>query len=87
MIGYLNDLWRYDVNNNTWTWVSGSNQKDHRGVYGEMGNASSDYFPSARSDAVGWFDISANELWLFGGVHDNDTFPIHEKQGVCGWPL
>jgi len=67
LIGYLNDLWKYEVRNNTWTWVSGNNKANHRGVYGEMGNASSDYFPSSRREAVGWFDISTNEMWLFGG--------------------
>ena len=67
MIGYFNDLWKYEMRNNTWTWVSGSNERNHRGVYGEMGNASSNYFPSSRYGSVGWFDIYANEMWLFGG--------------------
>ena len=73
MIGYYNDLWKYEVRNNTWTWVSGSNQANHRGVYGEMGNASSNYFPSGRTAAVGWFDVSTNELWLFGGEGHDST--------------
>ena len=24
--GYLNDLWKYSISANTWTWISGSNQ-------------------------------------------------------------
>jgi len=82
MIGYLNDLWRYDVKNNTWTWVSGGHNDTYRkGVYGEMGKASSDYFPSGRNYAAGWFDIANNEIWIFGGYGYAN---MGESPGLCG---
>ena len=62
-LGLLNDLWRYRMNDSTWTWMSGSNTIDQRGVYGELGV----YTPGARQNAMGWYDSNTQELWLFGG--------------------
>jgi hypothetical protein len=33
--GLLNDPWKFD--GEEWVWVSGSNQKDQNGIYGEKG--------------------------------------------------
>lgn len=49
-----------------WTWVSGDNKTDQRGVYGTQGVAAGTNKPGARSDAVSWID-SEDNLWLFGG--------------------
>ena len=67
LLEHLNDLWRYSVNNNTWTWMSGSNTTNQLGFYGEKGNGSTENVPGARSGAVGWYDELRQELWLFGG--------------------
>ena len=74
MIGILNDLWKYRVKDSTWTWISGSSEVNKRGVYGEKGNASTDYIPGARSDAVGWYNSITKEFWLFGGFGYTDVF-------------
>jgi len=37
IIGNLNDLWRYRVNDSTWTWIAGSNTANQLGMYGEKG--------------------------------------------------
>jgi len=55
------------VNDSTWTWMSGSNEIDQRGVYGDKGKPSVDNTPGARDSAVGWYDSSTKEFWLFGG--------------------
>ena len=55
------------MNDSTWTWISGSNALNQRGVYGEKGNASIENVPGARYGAVGWFDSSKQEVWLFSG--------------------
>lgn len=62
----LNDLWKFDVSCNKWTWVKGSNLVASRGVYGEIGVATSDAAPSSRDSPVGWTDIDGC-LWLFAG--------------------
>jgi hypothetical protein len=54
------------TNSGQWTWMSGSNSQDVRGVYGSKGIASSSNVPGARSRAVSWTDNAGN-LWLFGG--------------------
>jgi N-acetylneuraminic acid mutarotase len=63
---YLNDLWEYDISNDDWTWVSGSDAVAQDGVYGTMGIASSSNTPGARGWSATWTD-SNGTLWLFGG--------------------
>ena len=55
------------MNDSTWTWMAGSHIINQPGVYGEKGNASTANIPGARYTAVGWYDSSTHELWLFGG--------------------
>ena len=65
MTGLLNDLWKFNVEDLTWTWVSGSDSVNHQGVYN---NQESEFnVPGARLGAVGWYDSSSQEFWLFGG--------------------
>ena len=68
-----NDLWKYEVNENTWTWLSGGNPSDRRGKYGEKGKASVENIPAGRTDAVGFYDSSTQEFWLFGGTPDREA--------------
>ncbi len=65
-IEYLNDLWKYDVGTNEWTWMNGSNLGNQNGSYGLQGTGASTNTPGARANAVTWTDGSGN-LWLFGG--------------------
>ena len=64
VVGFLNDLWKYDGTN--WTWVSGSNTVNQIGSYGTEGVAAAGNVPGARRVSVSWTDSSGN-LWLFGG--------------------
>ena len=69
-IGRLSDLWKYS--NSEWTWISGSNHSEQRGVYGTLGAPSPNNIPGARIEAVSWTDPSGN-LWLFGGFGLDST--------------
>ena len=62
----LNDLWKYDLLANQWTWVKGDSTIDKPGVYGAMGTAGIANKPGARAIGVTWTDASGN-FWLFGG--------------------
>jgi hypothetical protein len=62
-IGLLNDLWRYNIASKQWTWVSGSNTANQKGVYGAPGATGT---PGGRQAAVLWVD-STGTVWLFGG--------------------
>ena len=55
------------MNDSTWTWMSGSDSNDQTGVYGTQGSPDIDNVPGARDSAGGWYDLSTQEFWLFGG--------------------
>ena len=59
--GALNDLWKFNIAQGQWTWVSGANS-----VWA-AGSAPPSTAPGARSGAVSWIDAAGN-LWLFGGT-------------------
>ena len=60
----LNDLWEFKAGQ--WTWMSGANVVNQKGVYGTVGVAAAANVPGARWSAASWTDLSGN-LWLFGG--------------------
>jgi len=49
--------------------MSGNDTVNQEGVYGTKGNASVENVPGAREYAVGWFDSSRQEFWVFGGLN------------------
>ena len=63
-LGVLNDLWKFD--GKEWTWVSGDNLINHRGIYGIKGTAGNINKPGARYGSTSWTDNKGN-FWLFGG--------------------
>jgi hypothetical protein len=65
-VGFLNDLWKYNIVNNEWTWLGGSKLIGQAGTYGTQGTTDPKNIPGARVAAVAWTDTSGN-FWLFGG--------------------
>lgn len=68
-LGYLNDLWEFDLSSGEWVWMGGSKlQSDNGqpGVYGELKEPSSTNMPGGRWNSDTWTDLDGN-LWLFGG--------------------
>lgn len=61
-----NDLWRYDVTTNEWTWMSGDSICSAQTVHGTQGVAASTNNPGGRCSYAHWID-SNDDLWLFGG--------------------
>jgi N-acetylneuraminic acid mutarotase len=64
--GYLNDLWKYDLESGQWTWISGAEVAAGTASYGTVDVASSSNLPGARVAAVSWID-AAGAFWIFGG--------------------
>jgi len=64
--GYLNDLWRYSLLTNRWTWMSGSNSLMQQDIYGDKGVPAAANVPGARWGSIAWTDQNG-DLWLFGG--------------------
>jgi N-acetylneuraminic acid mutarotase len=71
-ISRLNDLWKYDIASNQWTWVGGSNSSSQEGSYGTKGMASPTNVPGARHSPYSWKD-SSGDFWLFGGEGDSSS--------------
>jgi N-acetylneuraminic acid mutarotase len=75
-LGYLNDLWEYNVGTMEWTWQGGSNRLTQlgsssatfgsAGSYGTQNVAASSNLPPGRSSSLYAVDATGN-LWLFGG--------------------
>ncbi len=74
--GYLNDLWKYNPANGTWTWLSGTNAANVNGLYGTLGVPSLTNAPGGRAGSAGWTDLSGS-LWLFGGLGWSAAAPIN----------
>ncbi|MEO9482626.1 MAG: kelch repeat-containing protein [Ekhidna sp.] len=64
--GFLNDLWKYNPTDNTWTWMSGTNLRNRAPNFGIKGVPSPDNQPPARYSHSMWIDDSGN-IWIFGG--------------------
>ena len=70
--GSLNDLWEFSPSSKQWTWISGSNAVNGRGVYGTIGVGAGGNVPGARSEGT-YFTDSNHNFWLFGGEGYDST--------------
>ena len=83
----MNDLWKYNIASNQWTWVSGDSTLDSPSNYGVKGIASSTNKPGARQNSSAWFDVSGN-LFLFGGQGNsmfNDLWKYNLASNQWTW--
>lgn len=61
---YLSDLWKYQVLEGSWTWLTSPSTPNSPGsIPATLGASGS---PQARAQACTWFD-SAGYMWLYGG--------------------
>ena len=90
---YLNDLWKLDVGNGRWTWMSGSKVSGAAGVYGNKGVEAAGNVPGARGGGQTWTDGKGN-FWLFGGYgvdslgavdYINDLWKYNVATGRWTW--
>ncbi|MDI1355870.1 MAG: kelch repeat-containing protein, partial [bacterium] len=65
-LGNLNDLWKYNVSTNEWTWISGSGIINQTGTYGSIGVPAVTNSPGSRQEATIWNDNSGN-IWMSAG--------------------
>lgn len=73
-IGTLNDLWKYNIATNEWTWMAGSTTCNNVGSYGTILVPSSTNNPPSRNETnASWVDDNGN-LWIFGGVKNGGGF-------------
>lgn len=73
--GNLNDLWKYDISSNQWTWMHGSDDAIaglNIPQYGQMEIPDSSNTPNGRWQCNNWTD-KEGMLWLFGGYNNENS--------------
>lgn len=84
------DLWRYNITSNEWTWVSGTSTGNNAGVYGSKGVANATNRPGGRAVYTPWKDLSGN-FYLFGGFTNaqysnyNDVWKYDATANMWTW--
>ncbi len=64
----LNDLWKFNVASNQWTWVKGPIlNNDQNGAFGTIGVGNVNNYPSARGFGSNCWTDNNGDLWLYGG--------------------
>ncbi len=72
--GNMNDVWKYNVSTNQWTWMKGSNVPNQPSVHGTKGVPAASNTPGGRRIYSHWKD-EQNKFWIFGGQEStNDCF-------------
>jgi hypothetical protein len=70
--GYMNDLWKYDITKNEWTWMDGSSVQKADAlansdlVAGTKGTPDPNNSPGRKQVNAAWTDNDGN-FWIFGG--------------------
>ncbi|MCE9517952.1 MAG: tandem-95 repeat protein, partial [Verrucomicrobia bacterium] len=82
--GNLNDLWSFDVANNAWTWLTGSNAVNGAAVWGLLGVPSAANTPGARNGATAIQDGTSNTL-IFGGQSSAAMNDLWRYDGNGQW--
>lgn len=91
--GRLSDLWKYSPATDMWTWVSGPDIVNQKGVYGTRGVAAATNWPGARDAGPIVRDASGN-VWMFGGYgydsmgtlgYLNDLWEYSPSSGMWTW--
>ena len=68
----LNDLWVFDSQLLKWNWISGTNDTNQTGNYGNLGLPSPGNMPSCRFGAVAWWG-NDNRFYMFGGLRNGQS--------------
>jgi PKD repeat protein len=67
---FHNDLWKYNIATNNWTWMNGSSTSGSIGSYGiKCAASSANSPPSRRENRIAWTDQDG-DFWMFGGTSD-----------------
>lgn len=67
---FYNDLWKYDIVTNQWTWINGTNLPNDLGHITSICTPSKLDYPSRRFENTAcWTDVCGN-FWMYGGGDD-----------------
>jgi len=81
-----NDLWKYDLATNEWTWMKGPSAGSP-GIYGTMGVPDTANFPDPRYECVASLTDLNGDLWMFGGIYSdyNDLWRYNIASNTWTW--
>eukprot|EP01122_Echinamoeba_exundans_P014794 TRINITY_DN6778_c0_g1_i1.p1 TRINITY_DN6778_c0_g1~~TRINITY_DN6778_c0_g1_i1.p1 ORF type:complete len:1331 (+),score=177.31 TRINITY_DN6778_c0_g1_i1:128-4120(+) len=71
--GDTNDLWKYKISDNSWTWIGGTNDTNSPGSYDQIGVSSPSNIPRARQGCTAWFNSNRIQFYLYGGRNVQST--------------
>ncbi|TND06519.1 MAG: Kelch repeat type 2-containing protein [Bacteroidetes bacterium] len=72
--GYMNDLWKYNIATNEWTWMKGSNMTNDPGSYGTLQVSAPANLPPAREESSCTWTSNTGDLWIYGGCDVSGRF-------------
>lgn len=67
LLGYLNDLWQYNIATNWYTWLTGSNTLNNVGSYGTQSVEASSNVPGARHSMGVVYHSRTTSIYVYGG--------------------
>lgn len=88
--GLLNDVWRYDITSNLWTWMKGLSRTGGVGVYGSLYSSAPANTPGSRGRAVAYLSLNG-DAYVFGGSNGvkfyNDLWKLDLERKPTVSPL
>lgn len=89
-MGFYNDLWKYNITTNQWTWMNGSNTPNASGVYGSQCVPAAANVPGGRGETRSCWSDSCGNFWLLGGRDMsfnmyNDLWRYNVSSGLWTW--
>ncbi|MBS1658676.1 MAG: T9SS type A sorting domain-containing protein [Bacteroidetes bacterium] len=64
------DLWKFNVNSNEWTWISGTDTIGAEAVFTQYCESSNANHPAAGFENGACWKDSCGNFWVYGGCHD-----------------
>jgi hypothetical protein len=84
---FLNDLWKYDVETNTWAIIGPEQPADAHGYFGQKGVPDPCNRPYGAMGNMGWYREETNSVYLFGGQQFRPELPSSAAQRSLMWRM
>jgi len=83
-LGRLNDLWKYDVSADSWSWIKGSDTRDAISTKGTQGLAATANTPGGRIQSLVWQN-AAGDVYLYGGLGISSSGSLGRMNDFWKW--
>lgn len=93
LLGYMNDLWSYNIATDEWTWLSGSDIRNQQGTYGIKNSPQASNMPPNRIGFGMTIRPETNTIYVSGGNtvdatnnYGNIAFTKYIVTNICSYP-